>query len=135
MLMVSTHPVMAVAHLQDGLGQDPITPRRAKAFTAQDLSNVDVRVTLTPQLSGALNLRVVARDVMLVQDGRNHYPLREMATNPDDLDLHPISGHPLDHDSCDQAAQQRLALGVTQLMARPQIGKALTQVQQLLVEL
>src|SRR5438874_428075 len=97
MLMVRTDPVMAVANLQDGLGQDPIAPRRAKAFTAQDFSNMHVRVALSPQLSGALDHRVVACDVMLVQDGRDHYPLREMAPDPDDLGLNPIGGRPLDH--------------------------------------
>src|SRR6266446_4031947 len=135
MLMVRTDPVMAVAHLQDRLGQDPIAPRRAKAFTAQDCSNVEVRVALSPQLPGALDHRVVAGDVMLVQDGWDDDALREMATDPDDLDLNPIRGHPLDHHACNQAAQQRLALRVTELRARPQIGEALTQVQQLIAAL
>src|SRR5882724_3396559 len=90
MLMVRTDPVMAVAHLQDRLGQDPIAPRRAKAFTAQDFSNVEVRVALSPQLPGALDHRVVAGDVMLVQDGWDDDALRAMATDPDDLDFNPI---------------------------------------------
>src|SRR5215468_10362068 len=58
-----------------------------------------------------------------------------MATDPDDLDLNPIRGHPLDHHTCNQAAQQRLALWVTELRARPQSGEALTQVQQLIANL
>src|SRR6266516_4078370 len=128
MLMVRTDPVMAVAHLQDRLGQDPIAPRRAKAFTAQDCSNVKVRVALSPPLPGALDHRVVASDVMLVQDGWDDDSLRKMATDPDDLDLNPIRGHPLDHHACNQAAQQRLALRVTELRARPQIGGSCTSI-------
>src|SRR5215510_16321806 len=135
MLMGRTDPVMAVANLHDGLGQDRLTPRRAEAFTAQDVGNLKVRVALSPQLPSALDHRVVAGDVMLVQDGRDDDSLREMATNPDDLDLNPIRSHPLDHHACNQAAQQRLALRVTELRARPQSGEALTQVQQLIAGL
>src|SRR5713101_5953426 len=97
--MVRTDPVMAVAKLQDGLSQDPSAPRRAKTFTTQDLSDLHVRIAPSPQLPGALDHRVIARDVMLVQDGWDHHSLREMATDPDDLDLHPIGGRPLDHDA------------------------------------
>src|SRR5215510_5937973 len=135
MLMVRTDPVMPMAYLQDRLGQDSIAPRRAKAFTAQDFRNVEVRVALSPQLPGALDHCVVAGDVMLVQDGRDDDALREMTTDPDDLDLNPIRGYPLDHHAGNQAAQQRLALRVTELRARPQIGEALTQVQQWLAGL
>ena len=135
MLMVATDPVMAVANLQDGLGQDLLAPRRAKAFTAQGVGNLQVRVALSPQLPGALDHRVVAGDVMLVQDRRDDDALREMATHPDDLDLNPIGGRPLDNHACDQAPQQGLALRVTQLRARPQIREALAQVQQLIAQL
>src|SRR6266581_2135898 len=69
---------------------------------------------------------------MLVQDGWDDDALRAMATDPDDLDFNPIRGHPLDHHACHQAAQPRLTLRVTELRARPQIGEALTQVQQLI---
>src|SRR6266699_3345902 len=99
MLMVRTDPVMPMAYLQDRLSQDSIAPRRAKAFTAQDFSNVEIREAL-----------------------------RAMTTDPDDLDLNPIRSHPLDHHACNQAAQQRLALRVTELRARPQIGGSCTSI-------
>ena len=125
---------MAVANLHDSLGQDRLTLRRAKPFTAQDVGNLKVRVAFSPQLPGALDHRIVARHVTLAPDRRDHDALREMATGPDDLDFHPVRGRPLDHHACNQAAQQRLALRVTKLRAQPQIGEALAQVQQLMAE-
>src|SRR5262245_16726082 len=135
MLMIRTDPVMPMAYLQDRLSQDAIAPRRAKAFTAQDFSNVEVRVALSPQLPGALDHRAVAAALVLVQDGSDGDALTRMATHPEDPDLNPIRSHPLDHHACNQAAQQRLALRVTKLRARPQSGEALTQVQQLIAGL
>src|SRR6266567_6301683 len=134
MLMVRTDPMMAVANLHDGLGQDQLTLRRAKPFTAEDVGNLKVRVALSPQLPGALDHCVVARNVTLAPDRRDHDALREMATGPDDLHFNPVCGRPLDHHACNQAAQQRLALRVTELRAQPQIGEALAQVQQLMAE-
>src|SRR6266702_3475367 len=107
MLMVRTDPVMPMAYLQDRLSQDSIAPRRAKAFTAQDFSDVEIREALSPQLPGALDHRVVAGDGVLVQDGWADDALRAMTTDPDDLDLNPIRSHPIDHHTCNQAAQQR----------------------------
>ena len=34
--------MMAVANLHDGFGQDRLTLRRAKSFTAQDVGNLQV---------------------------------------------------------------------------------------------
>src|SRR4029434_2029461 len=96
----------ALPNLHDGLGQDCLTPRRAEAFTAQDIGNLQVRVALSPQLPSALDHRVVAGDVMLVKDGRDDDALREMATNPDDLDLDPVGSCPLDHQAGDTATKQ-----------------------------
>ena len=134
MLMVATDPVMVVANLQDGPGQDPIASRRAKALSTQSLGNLDVRVAFTPQVSNTFDHRVVASDVTLVQDGRDDHPLREMATHPDNFDRHAIGGRTLDNDPCDHTPQQSLALGVAQLLARPQRRQPLAQVQQLLAE-
>src|SRR4029453_13273501 len=50
MLMGRTDPVMAVAHLHDGFGQDRLAPRRAKSFPAQGVGNLKVRVAFSPQL-------------------------------------------------------------------------------------
>src|SRR5262249_52832383 len=135
MLMVATDPVMVVTNLQDGPDQDPIASRRAKALATQGLSNVAVRGALSPQLPNAFDHRVVAGDMPLVQDGRDDHPLLEMATHPDNFDGNAISGCALDKHACDQAPQQGLALGVRQLLARPQLGKSLAQMQQLLAEL
>src|SRR2546422_10835743 len=135
MLMVATDPVMVVTNLQDGPDQDPIASRRSKALVTQGLRNLAVRGALSPQLPNAFDHRVVAGDVTLVQDRRDDQPLREMATHPDNFDGNAISGYPLDNHACDQAPQQGLALGVRQLLARPQLGKSLAQVQQLLTEL
>src|SRR5215813_6287677 len=129
MLMVRTDPLMTVANLHDSLGQDRLTLRRAKPFTAQDVSNLEVRVAFSPQLPGALDHRIVARHVTLAPDQRDHDALREMATGPDDLDFHPVRGRPLDHHAGDEAAQQRLALRVPELRAPPQIRETLAQVQ------
>ena len=97
MLMVATDPVMLVADLQDGPGQDLIASRRAKPCTAEGLGNLRIRGALGPQLPGAFHHGVVASDVALVQDRRDDDPLRDMATDPDNLDRHPISGHALDN--------------------------------------
>jgi hypothetical protein len=64
---------------------------------------VQVRVALSPPLPRALNHRVVAGDVLLVQDGRDDDSHREMATHPDALALDPVGSRPLDHHACDQA--------------------------------
>ena len=70
MLMIRTDPLMAVANLHDSLGQDRLTLRRAKPFTAQDVGNLKVRVACSPQLPGALDQRIVARHVTLAPDRR-----------------------------------------------------------------
>src|SRR4030095_8783688 len=87
MLMGTTDPLMVVANLHDGLGQDRLTRRRAKPFTAQDVGNLQGRVAFSPPLSGTLDHRIVARHVTLAPDWRDHNALREMATGPDDLDF------------------------------------------------
>src|SRR5262249_3693799 len=110
MLMVRTDPVMAVANLHDGFGQDRLALRRAKSFMAQDVSNLKVRVALCPQLPGALDHRGVARDLTLAPDRREHDALREMATGPDDLDFDPRRSRPLDYPAGEGAARPRLAL-------------------------
>src|SRR6266849_3006848 len=46
MLMVPTDPLVGVAELQDGAGQDAVSTRRAKPFTAQGLGNLRIRVAL-----------------------------------------------------------------------------------------
>src|SRR5215831_4728995 len=135
MLMVATDPMMVITDLQDGPDQDAIASRRAKPFTAQGLGNLRIRVACGPQLSNAFHHGVVARDVALVQNRWNDSPLRDMATDPDNLDRYPIGGGALDNDLRDQTSQQRLALVMSQLLARPQLGKALAQVQQLLEQL
>src|SRR5438093_2710802 len=132
--MIATHPVIVVANLQDGAGQDHRATRRAKAFTAQDLGNLCIRIALTPQLLRACDHRGIPSDVTLVEDRRDDYPLREMATHPDNFDGNAIGGRPLDNDPCDQAPQQGLALSMTQLLARPQLRQSLAQVQQLLAQ-
>src|SRR5215510_16197513 len=76
MLMGRTDPLMVVANLHDGLGQDRLTLRRAKPFTAQDVGNLKVRVAFSPQLPGALDHRIVARHVTLAPDRRDHEALR-----------------------------------------------------------
>src|SRR6266705_1490792 len=90
--MVATRPVMLVADLQDGPGQDLSASRRAKPFTAQGLGNLRIRGALGPQLPGAFNHGVVASDLALVQDRRDDDPLRDMATDPDNLDFYPSGG-------------------------------------------
>src|SRR6266851_4240030 len=135
MLMVATDPVMVVTNLQDSPGQDLIASRRAKALVTQGLGNLVVRVSCTPQVPNAFDHRVVAGDVTLMQDGRDHHPLREMATDPDNFDRHAIGGRPLDNDPCDHTPQQGLALGMTQLRARPQRRQPLAQVEELLAAL
>src|SRR5437870_12615822 len=132
--MAETNPVIVVAELQDGAGQDHRAARRAKACTAQGLGNLRIRIAFTPQLLRACDHRVIPRDVTLVEDGRDDDPLREMATYPADFDISALGGCPLDNPPCDQAPQQGLALGVTQLLARPQLRKTLAQVEQLLAE-
>src|SRR4029434_642818 len=129
MLMVAADPVMVIANLQDGPDQDPIASRRAKALAPQARCNLAVCVALSPQLPNAFDHRVVAGDVTLVQDRWDDHSLREMATHPDNFDGNAISGCALDNHACDQAPQQGLALGVRQLLARPQLGKSLAQVQ------
>src|ERR1700745_1266796 len=119
MLMVATDPVLLVADLQDGPGQDLRASRRAKPFTAEGLGNLRIRVALGPQLPGAFHHGGVARDVALVQDRRDDGSLRDMATDPDNLDLHPIGGRALDNALRAEAAEQGLTLRVTQLHARP----------------
>src|SRR2546428_10389690 len=54
-----------------------------------------------------------------------------MATHPDNFDRHTVGGRPLDDDPCDYTPQQGLALGMTQLRARPQRRQPLAQGQQL----
>src|SRR6266487_6366651 len=71
MLMVRTAPQMAVANLHDSLGQDRLTRRRAKPFTAQDVGTLKVRGAFSPQLPGALDHRIVARHVTLAPDRRD----------------------------------------------------------------
>src|SRR2546421_4111066 len=70
----------------------------------------------------------------LVHDRWNDRALREMAADPDNLDGNAVGGRPLDNDPGNQAPQQGLALGVTELLARPQLRQSLAQVQQLLAE-
>src|SRR6266853_3787900 len=96
--MVATYPGMLAADLQDSPGQDLSTSRRAKPFTAEGLGNLRIRGALGPQLPGAFHHGVVARDVALVQDRRDDDPLRDMATDPDNLDRHTIGGRALDND-------------------------------------
>jgi hypothetical protein len=131
MRMGRTDPVMAGGHLQDRLGPDALPPRRAQAGTAQDCRAGPGRIACSPQLPSALAHRVVAGDVLLVQNGREDASRRAMATAPEALALHPIRGRPLHHPACNQAAQQRLTLRVTALRARPQLGEALTPGQPL----
>src|SRR5438046_2734316 len=63
MLMIRTAPQMAVANLHDSLGQDRLTLRRAKPFTAQDVGNLKVRVAFSQQLPRAFDDRIVARQL------------------------------------------------------------------------
>src|SRR5262249_2342830 len=107
MLMVRTAPLLAVANLHDGLGQDHLTLRRAKPFTAEDVGNLQVRAARSPQLLDALDHRVVARNVTLAPDRRDHDALREMATGPDDLHFNPVCGRPRVPQALYQAAQPR----------------------------
>ena len=135
MLLVATDPVMLVADLQDGPGQDLSASRRATPFTAAGLGDLRIRVALGPHLPGAFHHGGVARDVALGQDRRDDGPLRDMATAPDNLDLHPIGSRALDNDLRDQTPQQGRALVMPQLRARPPRGQAPTQGQQVLAEL
>src|SRR5215471_12880650 len=132
MLMVATDPVMLVANLQDGLGQDPSATGRAEAFLAEGLGNLRIRIARPPQLLRAVNHRGIAGAVALVHDRWNDDALREMATHPDDLHLNAIGGGALDNHAGNEAAEQGLALVVTQLITRPEGGKMLAEVEQLL---
>src|SRR6266481_5458388 len=129
MLMVATDPVMLVANLQDGLGQDPIATGRAEAFMAEGLGNLRIRIARPPQLPRAVDHRVIAGAVALVHDRWNDDALREMATHPDDLDLNAIGGCALDNHAGNDAPEQGLALVMTQLIARPEVGQMLAQVE------
>src|SRR5215831_18630071 len=134
MLMVATDPMMLVANLQDGLGQDPSAPGRAEAFLAEGRGNLRIRIARPPQLLCAVDHRVIAGAVALVHDRRNDYALREMATHPDDLDRNAIGGGALDNHAGNEAPEQGLALVVAQLIARPEGGKMLAEVEQLLAD-
>src|SRR3989442_2974070 len=134
MLMVATDPVVLIANLQDGLGQDPIATGRAEAFLAEGLGNLCIRIARPPQLLRAVNHRVIAGAVALVHDRWNDDALREMATDPDDLHLNAIGGCALNNHACNDAPEQGFALVVTQLIARPEVGKMLTEVEQLLAD-
>src|SRR5215831_533154 len=103
MLMVTTDPVMLVAHLQDGLGQDPSATGRAEAFLAEGLGNLRIRIARLPQLLRAVDHRVIASAVALVHDRWNDDALREMATDPDNLHRNAIGGGALNNHACNDA--------------------------------
>src|SRR4029453_1063958 len=110
MLMVATDPVMLVANLHDGFGQDPSATGRAEAFLAEGLGNLCICIARPPQLLRAVDHRVIASAVALVHDRWDDDALREMATYPDDLDLNAIGGCALDNHAGNDAPYQGFRL-------------------------
>ncbi len=123
-----------LATLDEVLAQRQRERQRLETYQQQQVSHARFAATLARRRYEQVDpaYRLVAAELEREWDDD---ALRAMATDPDDLDFNPIRGHPLDHHACHQAAQPRLTLRVTELRARPQIGEALTQVQQLIAGL